>query len=43
MKPEERELFRNTHMFQDLGDVANHFTHGVILCCGRHHEPPSRN
>jgi hypothetical protein len=28
MKPEEMELFRNTLMFQDLGVVANHFTHG---------------
>jgi len=28
MKPEETELFRNTHTFQDLGVVANHFTHG---------------
>jgi hypothetical protein len=28
VKPEERELFRNTHTFQDLGVVANHFTHG---------------
>jgi hypothetical protein len=28
MKPEERELLRNTHMFQDLGIVAKHFTHG---------------
>jgi hypothetical protein len=28
MKPEERELFRNTHMPQDLGIVANHFTYG---------------
>jgi hypothetical protein len=27
MKPEEREPFRNTYMFQDLGIVANHFTY----------------
>jgi len=34
-------------MFQDLDIVGNHVTHSdkqlLILFCGRHQKPPSRN